>query len=394
VYASGSVVVRQLPPEVHGGAAERMVSLRRLDGGALGEAELARHVAHELEKARAAAGRAPSAAEARGPPLPARGRPRRARARPRPRCAQSGRRARCMCAAGARAFSVLSACAPRRFGRPATCGADAGRDAALHVSRPPSATLAPLPQVPARLELQPAWLAAGEAPALGAGATLPETAVAVLSGGGARMVRGALGGERRQGFSVTQRLWRLAPGTGARAQSPRPGRRPGRRRPRAGPAAACGPLACRRSCGGGPGLQSLLQAAPLPAQYTPARDRPAAHAGDAARGRAGAGAQAARAGADAAESDAPAAKQRKKNAGKKAAARAAEPADGPGDAPRRSQDRPGSPHGKEVITLTSSARPRRRAGSGGGQPHAAARHVLVCAHRARAAPRGNVPPGV
>jgi len=251
VYASGSVVVRQLPPEVHGGAAERMVSLRRLDGGALGEAELARHVAHELEKARAAAGRAPSAAEARGPPLPARGRPRRARARPRPRCAQSGRRARCMCAAGARAFSVLSACAPRRFGRPATCGADAGRDAALHVSRPPSATLAPLPQVPARLELQPAWLAAGEAPALGAGATLPETAVAVLSGGGARMVRGALGGERRQGFSVTQRLWRLAPGAGARAQSPRPGRRPGRRRPRAQPAAARGPLACRSSCGGG-----------------------------------------------------------------------------------------------------------------------------------------------
>ncbi len=62
MYASGSVVVRQLPPEVHGGAAERMVSLRRLDGGALGEAELARHVAHELEKARAAAGRAPSAA--------------------------------------------------------------------------------------------------------------------------------------------------------------------------------------------------------------------------------------------------------------------------------------------------------------------------------------------
>jgi len=243
-----------------------------------------------------------------------------------------------------RAVSVRAAAlwAP---GRPATGGADAGRDAALHVSRPPSATLAPLPQVPARLELKPAWLAAGEAPALGAGATLPETAVAVLGGGGARMVRGALGGERRQGFAVTQRLWRLAPGAGARAQSPRPGRRPGRRRPRARPATARGPLACRSPCDGDPGLQSLLQAAPLASQCAPARDRPAAHAGDAPRARAGAGAQAARAGAEAAESDAPAAKRRKKGAGKKAAARAAEPADGPGDPPRPSQDRPSGPRG-------------------------------------------------
>lgn len=66
-------------------------------------------------------------------------------------------------------------------------------------------------QVPARLALEPMRLATGNAVALDAGATLPETTVAVLSGAGARLVRGALGGERRQAFSITQRLWRLAP---------------------------------------------------------------------------------------------------------------------------------------------------------------------------------------
>lgn len=65
--------------------------------------------------------------------------------------------------------------------------------------------------MPARLALEPMRLATGNAVALDAGATLPETTVAVLSGAGARLVRGALGGERRQAFSVTQRLWRLAP---------------------------------------------------------------------------------------------------------------------------------------------------------------------------------------
>ena len=65
--------------------------------------------------------------------------------------------------------------------------------------------------MPARLALEPMRLATGNAVALDAGATLPETTVAVLSGAGARLVRGALGGERRQAFSITQRLWRLAP---------------------------------------------------------------------------------------------------------------------------------------------------------------------------------------
>ena len=61
------------------------------------------------------------------------------------------------------------------------------------------------------MALEPMRLATGNAVALDAGATLPETTVAVLSGAGARLVRGALGGERRQAFSITQRLWRLAP---------------------------------------------------------------------------------------------------------------------------------------------------------------------------------------
>lgn len=65
--------------------------------------------------------------------------------------------------------------------------------------------------MPTRLALEPMRLATGNAVALAAGAALPETDVAILSGAGARLVRGALGGERRQAFSITQRLWRLLP---------------------------------------------------------------------------------------------------------------------------------------------------------------------------------------
>ena len=54
-YARGSVAVRPLPPEVYGTAAERVVPLRRLEGGAMAEEDVARHVARELEKARTTA---------------------------------------------------------------------------------------------------------------------------------------------------------------------------------------------------------------------------------------------------------------------------------------------------------------------------------------------------
>lgn len=46
------MAVRPLPPEVYGTAAERVVPLRRLEGGAVDEDDVARHVARELEKAR------------------------------------------------------------------------------------------------------------------------------------------------------------------------------------------------------------------------------------------------------------------------------------------------------------------------------------------------------
>ena len=52
LYARGSVVVRPLPPEVYGTAAERIVPLRRLEGGPVDEEDVARHVTRELEKAR------------------------------------------------------------------------------------------------------------------------------------------------------------------------------------------------------------------------------------------------------------------------------------------------------------------------------------------------------
>ena len=65
--------------------------------------------------------------------------------------------------------------------------------------------------MPARLALEPMRLATGNVVALDAGAALPETTVAVLSGADVRLVRGALGGERRQAFSITQRLWRVGP---------------------------------------------------------------------------------------------------------------------------------------------------------------------------------------
>ena len=51
-YARGSVAVRPLPPEVYGTTAERVVPLRRLEGAAVEEEDVARHVARELEKAR------------------------------------------------------------------------------------------------------------------------------------------------------------------------------------------------------------------------------------------------------------------------------------------------------------------------------------------------------
>lgn len=51
-YARGSVAVRPLPPEVYGTAAERVVPLRRLEGSAVEEEDVARHVARELEKVR------------------------------------------------------------------------------------------------------------------------------------------------------------------------------------------------------------------------------------------------------------------------------------------------------------------------------------------------------
>ena len=51
LYARGSVAVRPLPPEVYGTAAERVVPLRRLEGGAVGGEDVARHVARDLEKA-------------------------------------------------------------------------------------------------------------------------------------------------------------------------------------------------------------------------------------------------------------------------------------------------------------------------------------------------------
>ena len=50
VYARGSVAVRPLPAEVHGGAAERVLPLRRLEGAAVAAEDLQRHVARELEK--------------------------------------------------------------------------------------------------------------------------------------------------------------------------------------------------------------------------------------------------------------------------------------------------------------------------------------------------------
>ena len=63
-------------------------------------------------------------------------------------------------------------------------------------------------QVPCGLQLEPMRLATGNAVQLAAGASLPETAVAVVNGAGQRMIRGTLGGER-VAFAVVQRLWRL-----------------------------------------------------------------------------------------------------------------------------------------------------------------------------------------
>ena len=50
VYANGSVVVRPLPEEVHGTAAERMLPLRRLEGGPVERQELDEFLGKELLK--------------------------------------------------------------------------------------------------------------------------------------------------------------------------------------------------------------------------------------------------------------------------------------------------------------------------------------------------------
>ena len=50
VYANGSVTVRPLPEEVHGGSAERTVPLRRLEGGQIRQQDLDDHLAKERVK--------------------------------------------------------------------------------------------------------------------------------------------------------------------------------------------------------------------------------------------------------------------------------------------------------------------------------------------------------
>lgn len=68
-------------------------------------------------------------------------------------------------------------------------------------------------RLPAALRVEPMRFATGQALAFCAGDAVPETSVAVVSGGGQRLTRAFYGGEKH-GVVVTQRLWRL-PAEGA-----------------------------------------------------------------------------------------------------------------------------------------------------------------------------------
>lgn len=163
-YANGRLHVELLPPEVYGPACEKQYSLRRMEA-VLSEAEEAEHVQKELLRVGAAAG--------------GRGAAKRNQCEPQ---------------------QMLPACACCCFQR-----------AAVYCTHPVSL------QVASSLRVEPMRFATGQALEFTAGDAIPETAVAVVSGGGQRLSKAPFTGER---IAVTQRLWRLPAGGGEGEPAP------------------------------------------------------------------------------------------------------------------------------------------------------------------------------
>lgn len=63
-------------------------------------------------------------------------------------------------------------------------------------------------QLPASLRLEPARFGMGALVEMTAGATLPDTTIAVMSGHGKKMKASQMAG-KKQSFTVVQRLWRM-----------------------------------------------------------------------------------------------------------------------------------------------------------------------------------------
>jgi hypothetical protein len=164
-YANGRLHVELLPPEVYGPACEKRYSLRRMEA-VLSEAEEAEHVQKELLRVGASAGGGG--------------------------CCQAG-----SLQSAANAASVCLLLFP-------TCS----------WVRHPSCFST---QVASSLRVEPMRFATGQALEFTAGDAIPETAVAVVSGGGQRLCKAPFTGER---LAVTQRLWRLPAGGGEGEPAP------------------------------------------------------------------------------------------------------------------------------------------------------------------------------